>query len=141
MISPDAQIDGFVLDRGRDERMAMLAASPVAACSARAKGAAAAAIVSPPRSGARRRQPAAVGSGNGSCIPATKRWSLPYGRPSKFEANVVRRYRQGLPEPPTRLSSFSLTPLQDLHGIITPNGLHFERHHAGARRSTRLSIG
>ena len=25
----------------------------------------------------------------------------------------------------------SCTPLQDLHGIITPNGLHFERHHAG----------
>jgi sulfane dehydrogenase subunit SoxC len=23
------------------------------------------------------------------------------------------------------------TPLQDLHGIITPNGLHYERHHAG----------
>ena len=29
------------------------------------------------------------------------------------------------------LSSFSLTPLQDLHGIITPNGLHYERHHGG----------
>ena len=57
--------------------------------------------------------------------------SPPYGRPSRFEANVVRRYRQGLPEPPTRLSSFSLTPLQDLSGIITPNGLHYERHHAG----------
>jgi len=25
----------------------------------------------------------------------------------------------------------SLTPLQDLHGIITPSDLHFERHHAG----------
>jgi len=23
----------------------------------------------------------------------------------------------------------SLTPLQDLHGIITPSALHFERHH------------
>ena len=57
--------------------------------------------------------------------------SPPYGRPSRFEANVVRRYRHGLPEPPTRLSSFSLTPLQDLSGIITPNGLHYERHHAG----------
>ena len=57
--------------------------------------------------------------------------SPPYGRPSRFEADVVRRYRRGLPEPPTRLSSFSLTPLQDLSGIITPNGLHYERHHAG----------
>src|SRR3989442_9180070 len=25
----------------------------------------------------------------------------------------------------------SLTPLQDLHGIVTPADLHFERHHAG----------
>jgi hypothetical protein len=25
----------------------------------------------------------------------------------------------------------SRTPLQDLHGIITPSALHFERHHAG----------
>jgi sulfane dehydrogenase subunit SoxC len=28
-------------------------------------------------------------------------------------------------------SSSSLTPLSDLHGIITPSDLHFERHHAG----------
>jgi mono/diheme cytochrome c family protein len=63
--------------------------------------------------------------------PGEETLSLPYGRPSKFEANVGRRYRQDLPEPPTRLSSFSLTPLQDLCGIITPNGLHYERHHAG----------
>jgi sulfane dehydrogenase subunit SoxC len=28
-------------------------------------------------------------------------------------------------------SSVSFSPLQDLHGIITPNGLFFERHHAG----------
>ena len=28
-------------------------------------------------------------------------------------------------------SSRSLTPLQDLHGIITPSALHFERHHNG----------
>jgi sulfane dehydrogenase subunit SoxC len=63
--------------------------------------------------------------------PGEETLSQPYGRPSKFEANVVRRYRHGLPEPSTRLSSFSLTPLQDLCGIITPNGLHYERHHAG----------
>src|SRR5690606_16824414 len=29
------------------------------------------------------------------------------------------------------LSASSRTPLQDLHGIITPSDLHFERHHAG----------
>lgn len=28
-------------------------------------------------------------------------------------------------------AAYSDTPLQDMHGIITPNGLHYERHHAG----------
>jgi len=51
-----------------------------------------------------------------------------YGTPSPFEAGVVRRARvRG--RIPTAASS--TTPLQDLHGIITPNGLFFERHHAG----------
>jgi sulfane dehydrogenase subunit SoxC len=27
--------------------------------------------------------------------------------------------------------AYSLTPLQDLHGIVTPSSLHFERHHNG----------
>jgi sulfane dehydrogenase subunit SoxC len=52
----------------------------------------------------------------------------PYGVPSPHEKNVVRRTR-GEPKFPTAASSG--TPLQDLHGIITPNGLHYERHHAG----------
>ncbi|HEV8539636.1 MAG TPA: sulfite dehydrogenase [Nitrospiraceae bacterium] len=30
--------------------------------------------------------------------------------------------------------SSSLTPLQDLHGIVTPSSLHFERHHNGVPR-------
>lgn len=37
-------------------------------------------------------------------------------------------------EAPRRLPAFnvvSLTPLQDLHGTITPADLHFERHHGG----------
>lgn len=36
-------------------------------------------------------------------------------------------------EQPRRVSSgaSSQTPLQDLHGVITPSDLHFERHHAG----------
>jgi sulfane dehydrogenase subunit SoxC len=54
--------------------------------------------------------------------------SPPYGTPSPFEAGVVRRARvKG--RIPTAASS--TTPLQDLHGIVTPNGLFFERHHAG----------
>ena len=54
--------------------------------------------------------------------------SPPYGLPSPFEAGVVRRRRS---RSPTATAASSSTPLQDLHGIITPNGLHFERHHAG----------
>ncbi|GIW53618.1 MAG: sulfite dehydrogenase [Nitrospiraceae bacterium] len=44
----------------------------------------------------------------------------PYGRRSPFEQTnrLVR-------------AAASLTPHQSLHGIITPNSLHFERHHNG----------
>ena len=53
----------------------------------------------------------------------------PYGVPSKFETNLLRRESPGL----TRVSaaSVSFAPLQGLFGIITPSGLHFERHHQG----------
>lgn len=54
--------------------------------------------------------------------------SPPYGVPSPFEAGVVRRARS---RPRISTAASSTTPLQDLHGVITPNGLHFERHHAG----------
>lgn len=52
-----------------------------------------------------------------------------YGEPSKFEQNLRRRESPGL----TRVgaASVSFAPLQGLFGIITPNGLHFERHHQG----------
>ena len=52
----------------------------------------------------------------------------PYGQPSPFEKHVIRRMRAPTP---TQTAASSMTPLQDLHGIITPNGLHFERYHAG----------
>lgn len=51
-----------------------------------------------------------------------------YGQPDAHEAHVVRRTR-GTAVLPGAASS--LTPLQNLHGIITPTGLVFERHHAG----------
>jgi sulfane dehydrogenase subunit SoxC len=53
----------------------------------------------------------------------------PYGLPSMYEKNLVRRESPGL----TRVggSSVSFCPLQGLFGIITPSGLHFERHHQG----------
>src|SRR6185312_9616288 len=53
----------------------------------------------------------------------------PYGKPSKHEAHVVRRDVQWLTA--SRESSVSFTPLHELDGIITPNGLCFERHHGG----------
>jgi sulfane dehydrogenase subunit SoxC len=52
-----------------------------------------------------------------------------YGKPSKFEANVQRRMSPGLTQ--TTQSSVSFAPLQSLFGIVTPSGLHFERHHQG----------
>ena len=53
----------------------------------------------------------------------------PYGQPSPYEANIVRRQSPGLTR--TDQSSVSFTPLQNLFGMITPSGLHFERHHQG----------
>jgi sulfane dehydrogenase subunit SoxC len=52
-----------------------------------------------------------------------------YGKPSKYEANVQRRQSPGLTQ--TAQASVSFAPLQSLFGIITPNGVHFERHHQG----------
>ena len=52
-----------------------------------------------------------------------------YGIPSEFEAHVHRGNVSWLTASPN--SSISFTPLQHLQGIITPNGLHFERHHGG----------
>ncbi|WP_114698208.1 hypothetical protein [Polynucleobacter necessarius] len=54
--------------------------------------------------------------------------SPPYGLPSKYEKDAVRV----LPSPPpTFLTGSRTPPVQNLHWIITPNGLVFERHHAG----------
>jgi sulfane dehydrogenase subunit SoxC len=73
-----------------------------------------------------------------SAPPAEASWSLslgpgvvdrPYGLPSKFESDVIRRNVPWLTG--GRESSVSFSPIQNLAGIITPNGLFFERHHAG----------
>jgi sulfane dehydrogenase subunit SoxC len=50
-----------------------------------------------------------------------------YGLPSPFEKSVVRK----LPDAPAAFPTASRTPLQNLFGAITPNGLFFERHHGG----------
>jgi sulfane dehydrogenase subunit SoxC len=55
--------------------------------------------------------------------------AYPYGKPSPHEDHVVRRYVEWLTA--SRESSVNFTPLYALDGIVTPNGLCFERHHAG----------
>ena len=49
-----------------------------------------------------------------------------YGTRSQFETEVRDRYATK-----TTQSSWSFTPLQHSMGIITPSGLHYERHHGG----------
>jgi len=53
-----------------------------------------------------------------------------YGQPSNYEESVQRGVRKPFGDiaPATGTSN---TPLQRLDGMITPNGLHFERHHNG----------
>ncbi len=50
----------------------------------------------------------------------------PYGSRSQFDTAVRDVPRTRLPG-----VGASRTPLADLHGVITPAALHFERHHAG----------
>ena len=70
--------------------------------------------------------------------PADNEWSQslgagvvdqPYGKPSPEQAGVIRRNVPWLTAGTE--SSISFSPLQHLHGIITPNSLFFERYHAG----------
>ena len=53
----------------------------------------------------------------------------PYGMPSPFEESVQRRWVPWLTA--SAESSVNFSPLYDLDGFVTPNGLHFERHHGG----------
>ena len=51
-----------------------------------------------------------------------------YGNPSKHEARVMRAIGANKDLPG---NGVSWTPLESLEGMITPSGLHFERHHNG----------
>ncbi|MDB5808718.1 MAG: soxC [Betaproteobacteria bacterium] len=53
-----------------------------------------------------------------------------YGMPSKFESKVRRR-RTDIFKNRQNFSDWSMTPLQSQYGIVTPNGLIYERHHNG----------
>ena len=54
-----------------------------------------------------------------------------YGVPSEWEQEVVRLPTANLDVPG---NGASWCPLHRLEGIITPNGLHYERHHNGVPR-------
>jgi len=49
-----------------------------------------------------------------------------YGSRSQFESEVRWRFPTA-----TKESSWTMVPLDKSQGIITPSGLHFERHHGG----------
>lgn len=51
-----------------------------------------------------------------------------YGQPSPHEKQTIRWVMANSMAPG---NGVSWTPLHDLEGMITPNGLHFERHHNG----------
>jgi sulfane dehydrogenase subunit SoxC len=75
---------------------------------------------------------------NGNLPPNVPSWTSslgegvvtnPYGMPSNYEADTIRRTVPWLTADP--ISSISFSPLHKLKGIITPNGLVFERYHGG----------
>ena len=81
---------------------------------------------------------AAANKGDDPAITRVQDWSRylgdgtdarPYGMPAPFEKDVKRRNVRWLTA--STESSVNFTPLHDLDGIITPNGLCFERHHGG----------
>src|SRR6202142_1433082 len=53
---------------------------------------------------------------------------VPYGQPSRYASKVARVFASA---PGTPGTGTSRTPHHLLDGMITPNGLHFERHHNG----------
>jgi sulfane dehydrogenase subunit SoxC len=67
--------------------------------------------------------------------PWATKWGKPvtynlYGQPSEYESNVIRRTTKLLSSGNMR-ASIAVTPIQDIEGIIVPNGLFFNRHHGG----------
>ena len=67
------------------------------------------------------------GTPTGMTIPGAP--LSPYGSPATYEREVTRTLIRS--QPGTTGAGASRTPLEALEGIITPSGLHFERHHNG----------
>lgn len=110
---------------------------------ARTGAAAAGAVASAGFAGAAQAQAAAPAAASGASAPEASAlpphvppWSRSlgaptakaYGTPSPHEKAAIRNLYPGLKEP---MSAYSTTPLQELDGTITPNGLFYERNHAG----------
>jgi len=64
-----------------------------------------------------------------STTPGNPVAARPYGLPSQYQSSLQRRALPGLS--PVGANSASFCPLQGLFGIISPSGLHYERHHHG----------
>lgn len=102
-------------DGGRRALLGRSAAAAVAGLTTLAGGRASAQVVSVPSSNL------ALGRG----IPESE-----YGLPSKYEAHVKRRRTDVLVNR-QNFSDWSMTPLHQQLGVVTPNGLIYERHHSG----------
>jgi len=70
----------------------------------------------------------AIAAGNEPWMRRPGREFSNYGQPSPHEKGVIR-WVSATTGAPT--NGISWCPLQDLDGIVTPNGLHYERHHNG----------
>ena len=115
--------------RGKIDRRALLRAGALAAGASIAGMGASASVL-------RAAQDAGAQAGDQSIGEAAPPWMKTpgrlfsgYGMPSHWEDKVQRAV------PPTAAARLgvgaSRTPLEQLAGTITPNGLHFERHHNG----------
>ena len=83
--------------------------------------------------------PVALSAGDDPAIMEEQPWATSlgdgvnknlYGIPSAYEHNVTRRVAKLL-QSGNWQASIAMTPIHELNGIITPNGLFFSRSHGG----------
>ena len=107
-------------DTSKPSRRAFLSGAAAVGAGALASGAARAQTADPLII-----QPQEWAQGFGDGVDAT-----PYGLPSRYEGDVIRRNVEWLTA--DQVSSINFTPIHALDGTITPQGCAFERHHSGA---------
>ena len=118
--APENFLSPADLEAAREGRRSFLRTSLLAA------GAAAAAPLGAQGSKA---DPAIVNLPPWTTSPGSPVAARPYGSPSAHRSGLQRRELPGIS--PVGANSASYCPLQGLFGIITPSGLHYERHHHG----------